>query len=64
MAYDPSEFDCIDEHIPEYNDYLEEVEDVPPLTDEELDELAALECDCIIVEPELDDLSELNFDNS
>lgn len=64
MSYDPSEFDSVDEHIPsEYDDdYLDEVEEVPPLSDEEIDELTSLGCDCIIVSEELSEFSELNFD--
>jgi len=44
--FDPSEFGSIDENVPDdYIDYLDEMH--PPLNDEELNELEALECDYI-----------------
>jgi len=60
--FDPSEFDSIDEHIPDdYIDYLEEMH--PPLNDEELNELEALECDYIFSEEDNESFSELDFDD-
>jgi hypothetical protein len=60
MSYDPSEFGSIDEHIPaDYEDYLDEMH--PPLTDEELNELEAMECDYIFVDSNRDSFNELDF---
>lgn len=61
MSFDPTEFGSIDENIPEdYEDYLDEFH--PPLNNEELSELEALECDYIMVE-EIEGFQELNFEN-
>ena len=60
--FDPTDFGCSDEHIPdEYQDYLDEFH--PPLDEEELNELEALECDYIIREYDEDGCQELNFED-
>lgn len=59
---DPSEFESIDEHIPEdYIDYLDEFH--PPLSEEELNELEAMECDYIFVDNGKDAFNELGFED-